>query len=492
MKNKTIIITLIILVLVSTTVMAQDSKIVETTKSLTDDISINELITGTLTPIQDLNIPAQIGGVADQVNVEIGDEVDQGTDLLIIEDEGLLIQKRQAQASLDSAKANYQEMKNGATAEELARVRASHENAKASLESAETNLELMEELYNDRRTLEQQLVNAEQQFENAKQNLNQAEINYEQAKKDYQRSKNLYNDQVISERDFDNAENSFENAEISLKQAKTSLAVAEKNYQLAKETYNNPTQLKQQLENARSQVNSARTNLKVAKANLEEAERGPRVERLQAGLASVKQAEASLAQIEDQLTKTKITAPFSGLINLVNVDEGEMITSGQTVINLIQTDQLYAEIDVTAATVSALKKGDSVEVKAETMQHYIEGIVSNISPAADSSSRTFLVKIKIANENQKLRAGMFADVRITKGKSGSAVVVPIESIVNLNSDNPHVFVIENGKAVRKNIEIGISTDSRVEILKGLNKDEEVVIRGQSNLEAGQTVEVKNR
>jgi len=492
MKNKTIIITLIILVLVSTAVMAQDNKIVETTKSMTDDISINELITGTLTPIQDVNIPAQIGGVADQVNVEIGDKIDQGTDLIKIDDQGLLIQKRQAQASLDSARANYNEMKNGATIEELARVRASYENAKASLESAETNLELMEEIYNNRRTLEQQLVNTEQQLENAKQNLNQAEINYEQAKKDYQRSKNLYADQVISEREFDNSETSFENAEISLKQAKTSLAVAEKNYQLAKETYNNPTELKQQLENARSQVNSARTNLKVAKANLEEAERGPRAERLQAGLASVKQAEASLAQIEDQLSKTKITAPFSGLINLVNVDEGEMIASGQTVINLIKTDQLYAEIEVTAATASIIKKGDSVKVKAETMQYYVEGVVSNISPAADSSSRTFLVKIKIANQNQKLRAGMFADVKITKGESGSAVVVPIESIVNLNSDNPHVFVVEGGKAVRKDIQIGISTDSQVEILKGLNENEEVIIRGQSSLETGQAVEVRNR
>jgi multidrug efflux pump subunit AcrA (membrane-fusion protein) len=86
---------------------------------------------------------------------------------------------------------------------------------------------------------------------------------------------------------------------------------------------------------------------------------------------------------------------------------------------------------------------------------------------------------------------MFADVKITKGESGSAVVVPIESIVNLNGNNPHVFVVEDGKAVRKNIQIGISTDSRVEIIEGLNSDEEVIIRGQSSLENGQAVEVRN-
>jgi len=169
-----------------------------------------------------------------------------------------------------------------------------------------------------------------------------------------------------------------------------------------------------------------------------------------------------------------------------------MIPSGQTVLNLINIDQLYAEINVTAATASAVKKGDTVDVRAETMQHYIQGEVTNIAPAADEASRTFLVKIKVPNQDHRLRAGMFADVRLTKGKAGSAVVIPIESVVNLNSDNPHVFVVEAGTAVRKDIKIGIRTDSRVEILEGLNADQDVIIRGQSNLEAGQEVEVRNQ
>ena len=87
---------------------------------------------------------------------------------------------------------------------------------------------------------------------------------------------------------------------------------------------------------------------------------------------------------------------------------------------------------------------------------------------------------------------MFADVSLAKGKAGQAVVVPIESIIDLNSDQPYIFVIESGKALRKDIQIGIATDSKVEILAGLTAGEEVVIRGQSNLEDGQSVEVRNR
>jgi len=491
MKNKKIIVLLIVMLFISSLVTAQNGQIVETSESMTEDISLDELITGTLTPIQDVNIPAETGGIAENVSVEIGDEVEAGSELIKIDDEVLLIQKRQAEASLESAQANYEELKNGATEEELARVRSSYENAKTSLESAKTNLSLMEELFNNRRALEQQLVSAEQQLENSKQGLNQAQINFEQAEKDYQRSKNLLADNVISEKEFDNAKNSYKNAKISLEQAQTSLSVAERNYELTKETYNNPTELKQQLENARSQVSGAQSNLEVAKANLKEAERGPRTERVRAGLAAVKQAEASLDQIKDQISKTKITAPFTGLVNQVNVDEGEMIANGQRVVNLMNVEELYAEIDVTASTASIINRGDIVEVKAETMQHFIDGEVTNIAPAADPSSRTFLVKVKVPNLDYKLRAGMFADVRLSKGKSGEAVVVPIESIVNLNSSQPYIFVVEADKAVRKEIKIGITTDSRVEVIDGLNAGEEVVVYGQNSLQDGQSVEVRN-
>lgn len=492
MRNRKIVVLLMIIVFISSSVLAQDAQIVETAESMTEDISLDELITGNLTPVQDVNIPAQTGGVAETVSVEIGDEIEAGSQLIKIDDETLLIQQRQSEAALESARASYEELKNGATEEELARVRSSYKNAQDSLESAKTNLKLMEELYNDRRSLEQQLVSAEQQLENSKQSLKQAQINYDQAKKDYERAKNLYQDNVVSENELDNAENAFENAEISLSQAKTSLSVAERNYQLTKESYDNPTELKQQLENARSQVENARSNLEVSKANLDEAERGPRPEKVRAGLASVRQAEASLDQIKDQISKTKISAPFTGVINQVNVDEGEMISNGQTVVNLMNIDELYAEIGVTAATASAINKGDIVEVKAETMQHFMEGEITNISPAADSSSRTFLVKVKIPNIDHKLRAGMFADVKLSKGESGEAVVVPIESIVGLNSDQPYIFVVEDGKATRKNIKIGITTDSRVEVLEGLNAGEEVIIRGQSTLQDGQSVEVRSR
>ncbi|MCC3144431.1 efflux RND transporter periplasmic adaptor subunit [Halanaerobium sp. Z-7514] len=490
MKNKIILILTLILILSTAPLSAATT--VEVTEAIREDISLDEIVTGQLTPFEKVNIPAQIGGVAEEVNVEIGDEVEAGYELIKMEQDTLLIQKRQAEASLESAQANYDELITGATEEELTRARSSYEDAKAALESAEINYNLMQEIFEDRRSLEQQLVNAEQQLQSSRQSYRQAEINYEQAKRSFERSEQLFQDNIISKQEYENAEDAYENAETSLNQAESALNSAERNYQLTKETFNNPTELKQQLENARSQLNSARTNLAVSEANLREAERGPREERIRAGAAQLKQAEAGLDELEDNLRKTIITAPFDGLVFQVNVEKGEMIGSGQAIINLINIDQLYVEIELTASAVSRINKGDMVEVKAETMQHYVEGEITNIAPQADPSTRSFLVKVKIDNSEHSLRPGMFADVRLLKGEAGDAVVVPIESIMDLTEETPYLYVVEEGRAVRREVEVGLQTDTQAEIISGLEAGESVIIRGQQRLEAGVEVEVISR
>jgi len=76
MRNRKILVLILLLVFISSTAFAQNNtQVVETAKSIKEDISINEIITGILTPIQDVNVPAQIGGVAEKINVEIGEEV---------------------------------------------------------------------------------------------------------------------------------------------------------------------------------------------------------------------------------------------------------------------------------------------------------------------------------------------------------------------------------------------------------------------------------
>jgi RND family efflux transporter MFP subunit len=504
MRNKTIILIALIIFIAAANTSA--AEVVEITESIRDDISLSENLTGTISAAKSVDVPIELSGVADKVLVEVGDMVEKNEELVLLNQDKLMVQKKNAEAALESAQANYDQLLNGATEEEIKRAEASYEEAEKNLKSAETNLRLMEEIFNEKRSLKQQLLNAEQQLDGAeqqlkssKENLKQAETNFAQAKRAYERAEKLYSDNVISQKDFEDAESAYKNSKSNLNNAKTALLQAERAYKTAEElyklsrkNYNDPIELKQQLENAKSQYKSAQTNLRVAEANLSEVKKGAREEQKRASLARVRQAEAGLEEVNINLKDSVIKSPIKGTISQLNVESGELVSAGQPLLRVIDLEELQVEIDLTAASVSRINLGDKVNVKPEIMQHYIEGEVSSISPAADPESRTFKVEVKIDNPGQKIKAGMFASVQLTKGKAGDAVIVPIASVVDLNTDSPYVFVVEDKRAVKKEIEIGIITDTQVEVLEGLTAGENVIIKGQNRIEANAEVEVINR
>lgn len=504
MRNKIIILMALIIFIAAAYTSA--AEVVEITESIRDDISLSENLTGTINAVKSVDVPIELSGVADKVLVEVGDMVEKDQELVLLNQEKLKVQKKNAEAALEIAEANYDQLLNGATAEEIKRVEASYKEAEKNLESAKTNLRLMEEIFNEKRSLKQQLLNAEQQLDGAeqqlkssKENLKQAQTNFEQAKRAFQRAEKLYSDNVISQKDFEDAESAYKNAESNLNnaesavlQAERAFKTAEELYKLSQENYNDPIELEQQLENAQNQYKSAQTNLKVAEANLSEVNRGARKEQKRASLARVRQAEAGLEEVEINLRDSVIKSPITGTISKLNVESGELVSAGQPLLRVIDLEEMLVEIDLTAVSVSRIALGDKVNVKPEIMQQYIEGEVSSISPAADPQSRTFKVEVKIDNPGQRIKAGMFASVQLTKGKAGDAVIVPIASVVDLNTDSPHIFVVEDNRAVKKEIKIGIITDTQVEVLEGLKAGEKVIIKGQNRIESDAEVEVINR
>lgn len=506
MKKQLHIITLLALILVFAAVAVMAVASVEVAEVEKGNIKIIETITGTVKADKNVNVPAEIGGVAEQVRVEIGDQVAKGEVLIVLDQEKLLVQQKQAEAALESARANYDELRNGATQEELDRVEASCQQAKSALESARTNLKLVEQLYNDKTSLEQQLTsaesqmaNAEQQLASARQSLNQAQVNYQQAKKDYERMEYLFSENVVTEKDYDAAESQYKNTEsalntakITVEQAEISYQAAKRSYQLTKETYDDPTQLKQQLENARGQVKSTEAGFDLAEANLAEVKRGAREEVLRAALAQVRQAEANLEQVKLNLADTTITSPINGIVSAVNVEEGELVSAGQPVVNAVNLNQVYVELDVTAATVARLTKGDQVKVNIEIMNDSLNGEISNISPAADPQTKNYLVKVKLANPALKIKAGMFADVALSKGSAQNVVVVPIEAVLELDSADPYLYLVKDNKTVKQKIEVGITNNDKVEVTSGVNIGDWVIIKGQNRINSGVEVKVINR
>ncbi|MGM0445648.1 MAG: efflux RND transporter periplasmic adaptor subunit [Bacillota bacterium] len=524
--NKVLYITLIFVLSFSIMVSAQTP--VQTSRSARENITITELLSGKVVPDKLIDLPAEINGVVNEIYVSVGDYVNTGDRLLSFDKSQLSIQKKQSEAGLEAAEANLRQIEKGASEEDIKTAEANYEQAELSLENAKEGLELVREIFEDKTSLKQQLINSEMQYKNAQKQLQsaedrinqskkaleqaevgvrQAEINLNQAKNDYERMQNLFEDNVISEKELegakmqlDNAEASYENAvlqvenaELSVESAQTakqqaeiSLNSSKQMYEIAQETYNNPTQLRQQLQSAESQVDVSEVNVKIAKVNLDKVKKGADEDQIKATKANVKQAEAGLEQTELQLSKADINSPVDAQVASINTEENEMVGSGSPVIRLAVTNKLNVETSITPELRPYLNKGDNVEIR--TNNNTYEGVIKTISPVVNPQTEAYPITVEFINSTDNVYPGMFVDVSINKESTINAVTVPIDAVINLES-SPYVYIVEDNKAVRKDVEVGIVYGNQVEIVSGITEDDIVITRGQNNITDGQSVEV---
>ncbi len=504
-KGKIIfVITVMILFSISIIGFAADKVPVKTARVKKSEINLTERITGRFAPYKVVAIPAETSGIVTELNVEMGDYVNKDDILLKLEQDKLKVELQEAEASLKSAKANLEQLQNGATEEQISQAQASYEQARASLQKARDNLKYTKTIVTDKRNLKQALNNAETQLETAKKQLettnesyNQARINLEKAKNDYQRLQSLYNDQAATKEQYDNAKTALENAKSNLnaaavnrEKARVNLQGARKNYNITLENYQKPTELEQQLQTARSQVEIAKANLQVARSNLEDLKNGTRPEKIEVGEASVQQAESALKLKKLELEDKVLHSPLSGVVSSVNIEEGEMVNKGVSVINIIKTKNLYAEAYVTANLVTHIQKEEKVKIKPKVFPEFTEGVIEKISPEMDSQKQAYLVKVRVKNEQEQFKPGMFVDVYFITAEAKNTITVPLKAVLDIDT-NPHVYKVVNNRAVRVNIKPGIVNKTRIEVLRGLSENDEIIISGQNSIVDGDMVEVVN-
>ncbi|QTL96809.1 efflux RND transporter periplasmic adaptor subunit [Iocasia frigidifontis] len=502
MKNKIGIFTILIVLLINTVSLAQSIP-VRVVEAELKDLAEIKVVNGKIEPYKSIQISPEIGGIIDEVNVEVGDFVKKGQSLIVFDQDNLKAQLKQAEAAVELAQANLDMLENGATPEEIAQVEASYQSAMASFEGAKTGLEIIESIYHDKSDYKQQLTSSNTQLESgrkqlsiADEQLNQARVAYNQASTDYERMKTLYNEGAITRKEFEGVETQYKNAQSALKTAELGKEQAQINYngalesyQIVEDVYQNPHSLKQQLDNARTQLEVARANLQTAEANLAKVKKGAREEERRSARASLKQSQASLELARIQFENSVVKSPNQGIISAVNVEVGEMLGAGTPVINLVDLDQVYVKVNVNADTLTRIKVGDQVSVDLLAFKDGIsQGEITNISPVIDQQAQAYPVKILLDNEDNKIYGGMFADVSFILNRAENTVVIPINAVLDLDG-NPYVFAVDGDKVVKKEIEIGIINANELEVIDGISPEDILVIQGQNSLQNGDLVEV---
>jgi len=212
---------------------------------------------------------------------------------------------------------------------------------------------------------------------------------------------------------------------------------------------------------------------------------------------SLAQASAALDQSEELLSKTRIRSPIGGVVIQVDIKVGETVMAGttnipgSTMMVIADPSETLTEVQVDEADIAQVREGQNADIfTAAFPDTPLSGTIQSIASVARQSpgqaSLSFLVKILLDEQDTMIiRTGMSVRADIYTQTSEETLAVPVQAVLydeDTGEENEgkmeqtYVFVMEDGKAVRKDIEVGISSDSDQEIKSGIEEDE-IVITG---------------
>ena len=211
---------------------------------------------------------------------------------------------------------------------------------------------------------------------------------------------------------------------------------------------------------------------------------------------SAEQANASLAALQDQLAKTVIRAPFSGVLDERMIEVGTMVSPGTPVARVIDLSPAKVMAGVPERFALDVSRGASVQVGFDVLRgQRFEGTISYVGSAVNPSNRTFPVELEIPNADGLIKPQMVANVSIVRGISEEALVVPQEALVR-TEDGYIVFVVEgdgDGATARQRVvERGPAQRDQVVVRSGLAAGDQLIVVGQQQVADGDRVRIVAR
>lgn len=200
--------------------------------------------------------------------------------------------------------------------------------------------------------------------------------------------------------------------------------------------------------------------------------------------------QAQIEQLTRQIKQYIIKAPFTGVITARNFDLGAIVSPGNPMATLIDISMLKLEISVPEKYIPQFKEGMYMDVKTDVYTDAVfKGKVNYISSDADAS-HNYTVKFLVVNiAETPLRSGMYGHVTLGSSPLPNAISIPRSALLG-STQKPQVYIIENGTARMRNIEIGASNDTQIQVTKGLKVNDIVITGGLVNLTEGTKVEIK--
>lgn len=276
---------------------------------------------------------------------------------------------------------------------------------------------------------------------------------------------------------------------VALPTARQNVAQAEANLVAAQATFARLERLKETGFATQAQIDDARKGRDVAAAQARSAHL-----QLQSNLAggadrvaaeaAVAQAEASLAAARSKLAYTVITAPADGILIARSVERGDVVQAGRTLMTLSPTGETQVVVQIDEKNLGLLVVGQKAWVSADAYpDDRIAAELVYVNPAVDPQTATVQVKLRLPTPPAYLRQDMTMSVDVEVARKADALVLPTTAVHDPLTRRAWVLVVEDGRARRKDVRVGLRGDGRVEIAEGLTAGDRV-IPTRARVEAG--------
>lgn len=184
----------------------------------------------------------------------------------------------------------------------------------------------------------------------------------------------------------------------------------------------------------------------------------------------------------------KIRSPIAGIVGRVFLDIGDAVAPQVPVALVVRMNKVEVAINVVERDIPKVKTGLNAVIRVDAYpDSSFEGKVTMMSPVVDPVSRTSRAEITVDNRKGLLRPGMFARVDLVVREENDIVVVPADAV--LGRMERYAFIVEQGKAVRRPVILGIRESNRVQVLEGLSAGDTLVVVGQRVVDDGEEVTI---
>ena len=349
------------------------------------DMMKSIMLSGKTVPVSQVDIVAKYSGKITQINVDLGQSVSQGQELIIQDTSDVNISLAQNGASLRQADAD--------AIESNASFEASYQKAQADYQHSETN---------------------------------------------YQRYKTLFDQGAISKENLDNQEQLVTAARAAL-----------------------DTWSKQMASGSVATVASKQ--------------------------AASDKARSAVDALQNQKNDLVLRAPRAGVIGYRQAEVGTMAQTGQKLLSIVDNSNIFVDCSVSEQDIGQIVMGMPTNISIESLGKVYTGKIIYISPAMDTTTQTFTIRIALDNLDNSIKTGMFARTNIDVLLRPQTLFVPREAIISTNGSDRVYIVDSENKVTERVVKLGLRNDKSVEILSGINEGELVAVNNLSRLKTGTTI-----